>query len=151
MNWEEDPLSAKSSKKAVANNEEDEDDDDDEEGGPTFGNADLNAPEGESDDDELQDGEMDGVDDTGMNANNVMYADFFLPPAAKAGKSKKKRGRPNPHNFPSTNDPQNNKPDEDEIQNVISRVHGDLFSVCSSVLHFDIVLTLASGRRRYRL
>lgn len=147
MNWEEDPFSAKLSKKAVAGDEEDEEEDDDE-GGPTFGNVDLNAPEGESDDDELQDGEMDTVDDTGMNANNVMYADFFLPPATKAGKSKKKRGRPNPHNFPSVNDPQNNKPDEDEIQNVISRVHGDLFSVCSCVLPFNIILTPPPGRRR---
>lgn len=57
-----------------------------------------------------------------------MYADFFAPPASKAGKSKRKRGKPNSHNFPPEHDPQNNKPDEDDIQNVISRVHGDLFS-----------------------
>lgn len=127
IDWDENPFSANANKNAAADEEDGDDDDDDEEGGPTFGNVDLNAPEGESDDDELQDGEMDAMDE-GTNANNVMYADFFAPPASKVGKSKKKRGRPNPHNFPSADDPQNNKPDEDDIQNVISRVHGDLFS-----------------------
>ncbi|KAF1970479.1 Mpp10 protein [Bimuria novae-zelandiae CBS 107.79] len=124
INWDENPFSADATKKTMVDGEGDDDDDDDEdEGGPTFGNVDLNAPEGDSDDDELQDGEMDGMDE-GMNANNIMYADFFAPPASKVGKNKKKRGRPNPHNFPPTQD----KPDEDDIQNVISKVHGDLFS-----------------------
>lgn len=128
IDWEADPYSANASKKAAAGDEDMADEDDsDEEGGPTFGNVDLNAPEGESDDEELQDGEMDAMDE-GANANNIMYADFFAPPASKVGKNKKKRGRPNPHNFPSAEDPQNTKPDEDDIQNVISRVHGDLFS-----------------------
>ncbi|KAF2441924.1 Mpp10 protein [Karstenula rhodostoma CBS 690.94] len=124
--WEADPYSTEASKKGDAGDDMD-DDESDEEAGPTFGNVDLNAPEGESDDEELQDGEMDGMDE-GANANNVMYADFFAPPANKVGKNKKKRGRPNPHNFPSAADPQNTKPDEDDIQKVISRVHGDLFS-----------------------
>ncbi|KAJ4294629.1 U3 snoRNP protein [Kalmusia sp. IMI 367209] len=134
IDWDADPYSAKASKHSGAHGgrdmaDESPDEDSDEEGGPTFGNVDLNAPEGESDDDELQDGEMDGLED-GMNANNVFYKDFFAPPMTKAGKSKKKRGRVNPHNFPSADHPQNNKPDEDEndIQKVMSRVHGDLFS-----------------------
>jgi U3 small nucleolar RNA-associated protein MPP10 len=105
-------------------------DDESEEGGPTFGNVDLNAPEGDSDDGEpLEDGDMDGMDDT-SNANNVMYKDFFAPPAQKAGKSnknKKKKGRPNPHNFPSATDPQNSKPDDDEIERTMSAAQRDLF------------------------
>ncbi|KAJ4357983.1 U3 snoRNP protein [Didymosphaeria variabile] len=128
INWEADPYFANASKnEAAGDNEDMPDEGSDEEGGPTFGNVDLNAPEGESDDEELQDGEMDGMEE-GANANNIMYADFFAPPASKVGRNKKKRGRPNPHNFPSADDPQNNKPDEEDIQNVISRVHGDLFS-----------------------
>jgi U3 small nucleolar RNA-associated protein MPP10 len=105
-------------------------DDESEESGPTFGNVDLNAPEGDSDDGEpLEDGDMDGMDDT-SNANNVMYKDFFAPPAQKAGKSnknKKKKGRPNPHNFPSATDPQNSKPDDDEIERTMSAAQRDLF------------------------
>ncbi|CAI6338277.1 unnamed protein product [Periconia digitata] len=125
IDWEGDPFAVNATK---AKNEDDgvEDDSDDEEGGPTFGNVDLNAPEGDSDDDdELEEGDIDGM---GMsNANNVMYKDFFAPPAKKVGKNKKKRGRPNPHNFPSAADPQNNKPDAQEVEAAMSRVQRDLF------------------------
>ncbi|KAF2707092.1 U3 small nucleolar ribonucleoprotein complex, subunit Mpp10p [Pleomassaria siparia CBS 279.74] len=102
-------------------------DDDSDADGPTFGNVDLNAPEGDSEDDEpLEDGEMDGLDDA-FNANNVFYKDFYAPPANPVKKHGKKRGRPNPHNFPSAADPQNNKPEEDEIERTMSAVHRDLF------------------------
>ncbi|KAF1928501.1 Mpp10 protein [Didymella exigua CBS 183.55] len=96
-------------------------------GGPTFGNVDLNAPEGDSDDEaELDEGDLDGIDD-GMNANNVMYADFFAPPAQKAGKNKKKRGRPNPHNFPAKTAADEEAEENAEMENAMARVHRDLF------------------------
>jgi len=126
IDWDADPYAISASRKANDHDEVIVDEDFDDERGPTFGNIDLNMPEGESDDEGLQDGEMDAMDE-GTNANNIMYADFFAPPARKTGKKGKKRGRPNPHNFPPEADSQNNKPSED-IQNVISRVHGDLFS-----------------------
>ncbi|KAF2635828.1 Mpp10 protein [Massarina eburnea CBS 473.64] len=127
IDWEGNPFAVKLTKNAKAGEDVDmEDEESDEEDGPTFGNMDLNAPEGESeDDDEIEEGDMDGM---GMgNANTVFYKDFFAPPAQKAGKNKKKRGRPNPHNFPSAADPQNNKPDEQEVEAAMSRVHRDLF------------------------
>jgi U3 small nucleolar RNA-associated protein MPP10 len=124
VDWDADPMS--NGKRGDDGDSDDESD----EGGPTFGNVDLNAPEGDSDDGEpLEDGDMDGLDDT-SNANNVMYKDFFAPPAQKAGKSnknKKKKGRPNPHNFPSATDPQNSKPDDDDIERTMSAAQRDLF------------------------
>ncbi|KAF1921845.1 U3 small nucleolar ribonucleo protein Mpp10, partial [Ampelomyces quisqualis] len=101
--------------------------DESEAGGPTFGNVDLTAPEGESDNDEFEDGDLDVVDD-GTNANNVMYADFFAPPAQKAGKNKKKRGRPNPHNFPEKKEGEEAGVEEDaDVEGTMARVHRDLF------------------------
>jgi U3 small nucleolar RNA-associated protein MPP10 len=124
VDWDADPMN--SGKRGGDGDSDDES----EEGGPTFGNVDLNAPEGDSDDGEpLEDGDMDGLDDT-SNANNVMYKDFFAPPAQKAGKgnkNKKKKGRPNPHNFPSATDPQNSKPDDDDIERTMSAAQRDLF------------------------
>jgi U3 small nucleolar RNA-associated protein MPP10 len=129
IDWDGDPFATGPNNKQLKKGDDDISDEESEDGGPTFGNVDLNAPEGESDDDELlEDGDMDGIADTG-NANNIMYGDFFAPPARKVGKNKKKRGRPNPHNFPSAADPQNNKPDEEEedAEGTMSRVHRDLF------------------------
>ncbi|OCK80891.1 Mpp10 protein [Lepidopterella palustris CBS 459.81] len=129
IDWDADPLAMGAG--ALAGDELDDDasEEDDEEGGPTFGNVDLNAPEGDSEDDEpLEDGDLDDMG--GMtNTNNIMYADFFAPPARKASKNKKKRGRPNPHNFPGASDPQNTTmaPEEEDIQRTISAVHRDLF------------------------
>lgn len=131
VDWNADPTSAVA---GADKQEMDEDmadeDEDDEEDGPTFGNADLNAPEGDSDEEgeELEDGEMDDM--AGIsNTNAVMYADFFAPPATKG--SKKKRGRPNPHNFPAVQEPPGGAMDaeenEVEIERTISGVHRDLF------------------------
>ncbi|KAF2662270.1 Mpp10 protein [Lophiostoma macrostomum CBS 122681] len=129
VDWDGDPFAVKAVGSKRVQQDAFSEDEDGEEDGPTFGNADLNAPEGESEDDEpLEDGDMDGPG--GMsNANNIMYGDFFAPPAKKVGKNKKKRGRPNPHNFPSATDPQDNKPDvqEDDIDRTMSAVHRDLF------------------------
>ncbi|KAF2742475.1 Mpp10 protein [Sporormia fimetaria CBS 119925] len=121
IDWDGDPFATgKSAKKSGG-----DDMSDDDEGGPTFGNVDLNAPEGESDDEELEDGAMDGMGDM-SNANNIMYADFFAPPAKKVGKNKKKRGRPNPHNFPEKKEEELAGKEED-IERTMSGVHRDLF------------------------
>ncbi|KAL2073752.1 hypothetical protein VTL71DRAFT_11078 [Oculimacula yallundae] len=94
IDWDADPAGlapkpVSSSKRAAAmdieDDDEDEDEDDDEEDGPTFGNVDLNAPEGESDDGE-EDDDMD-QDPVGDNTNNILYKDFFEPPPRKVGKA----------------------------------------------------------------
>ncbi|KAH7125202.1 U3 small nucleolar ribonucleoprotein complex, subunit Mpp10 [Dendryphion nanum] len=137
VDWDGDPFA-----KAAGNASNDDDafseNESDEEGGPTFGNMDLNAPEGASDDEDdeddlLEDGDLDGRGDTG-NANNIMYADFFLPPPTKAGKNKNKnknkKGRPHPHNFPSKADATDNdqgEEEEDDLKRTISAVQRDLF------------------------
>ncbi|KAH7401546.1 U3 small nucleolar ribonucleoprotein complex, subunit Mpp10 [Pyrenochaeta sp. MPI-SDFR-AT-0127] len=125
VDWATDPMAGGKSKTNGSSNNLSEDD---EESGPTFGNVDLNAPEGDSDDDEeYEDGDLDGWDD-GTNANNVMYADFFAPPARKVAKTKKKRGRPNPHNFPEKQEIDNKGSEAEEIMNgTMARVHRDLF------------------------
>lgn len=125
VDWATDPMGG-SAGKAKAQTGADESGDESEEGGPTFGNVDLNAPEGDSDDDEeFEEGDLDDIDD-GMNANNVMYADFYAPPAQKAGKNKKKRGRPNPHNFPAKQAGQEDQVEAD-VEGTMARVHRDLF------------------------
>ncbi|KAL5120150.1 U3 snoRNP protein [Pleosporales sp. CAS-2024a] len=122
VDWTADPMAESSGKASGAGGQHKASDDESDAGGPTFGNVDLHAPEGESDEDEFEDGHLDVVDD-GTNANNIMYADFFAPPARKAGKNKKKRGRPNPHNFP-----EKKEGDEDgDVQGTMARVHRDLF------------------------
>ncbi|ESZ92353.1 putative U3 small nucleolar ribonucleoprotein mpp10 [Sclerotinia borealis F-4128] len=89
IDWGNDPMSMpikadKSSKRAEAMDVSDGEDDK-EEGGPTFGNMDLNAPEGDSDDDD----EMD-LDEAAHlaedNTNDILYKDFFEPPPRKIGK-----------------------------------------------------------------
>lgn len=122
IDWTTDPMSGK----GKAQGDTGEADDESDEGGPTFGNADLNAPEGDSDDDEdFEEGDLDGLDDD-MNANNVMYADFYAPPAKKAGKNSKKRGRPNPHNFPAKQ-AETEAITEADVEGTMARVHRDLF------------------------
>lgn len=123
VDWTADPMGG-AGKDGV---DGDESGDESDEGGPTFGNVDLNAPEGDSDDDaEFEEGDLDGMDD-GMNANNVMYADFFAPPAQKAGKNKKKRGRPNPHNFPAKTAADEEADENADMEKAMARVHRDLF------------------------
>ncbi|KAJ4365114.1 U3 snoRNP protein [Neocucurbitaria cava] len=128
IDWTADPMTDSSGKGKAKGPTDDDSADESDEGGPTFGNVDLNAPEGDSDDDdEFGDGDLDGLDD-GMNANNVMYTDFFAPPAQKAGKNKKKRGRPNPHNFPAKQDEAESKAEEEaDVEGTMARVHRDLF------------------------
>lgn len=95
------------------------DESEDEEGGPTFGDPDAMS---EDEDEDLDGGDLDGMGGMG-NTNDVMYKDFFAPPAQK--KKKNKKGRPNPHNFPAkTADPEE---DEQDMTRTMEAVHRDLF------------------------
>ena len=98
IDWDMDPLTVpekpvSSSRRAAAMDVEDDEDvgfeEEEEEDGPTFGNMDLNAPEGDSEDGE-EDPEMyEGVDPAGDNTNDILYKDFFEPPPRKAGKGER--------------------------------------------------------------
>ncbi|KAH7149711.1 U3 small nucleolar ribonucleoprotein complex, subunit Mpp10 [Dactylonectria estremocensis] len=121
INWDADPLAptnetSKASKKAAdAEPASDVEDDDDDEAGPTFGDMALDAPEGDSEDEDMDE----GMDDEGndMNANGVYYKDFFAPPSKKyKGDKPKKAVRFEPK-----------KPDETDIQRAIDDVRRDLF------------------------
>lgn len=96
IDWDVDPLAtsmksiSKKSKRGADDEDEDEEEEEDEEDGPTFGNMDLNAPEGasdEEDEDEDEDEEDAGGQIGGLeNTNEVLYKDFFEPPPRKASK-----------------------------------------------------------------
>ena len=97
IDWDADPIAmaaqpVSSSRRAAAmdiENDEDEVVEEDEEDGPTFGNVDLNAPEGDSDEgDEVVDMD-DNADTAGDNTNDILYRDFFEPPPRKAGKGER--------------------------------------------------------------
>jgi U3 small nucleolar RNA-associated protein MPP10 len=121
IDWDADPATMAAGAAGADGGAEDESDD--EEDGPTFGDPD--APS-EDEDEDLEGGDMD-IGGMG-NTNNVMYADFFAPPAQKARKNKK--GRPNPHNFPAkgpaTENDENEGQDED-MTRTMEAVHRDLF------------------------
>ncbi|TID15594.1 putative u3 small nucleolar ribonucleoprotein mpp10 [Venturia nashicola] len=132
IDWSADPMTwaapaAGSSKKKPS---ADEGEDSDDEGGPTFGNVDLNAPEGDSDDDEEyfdMDVDMDNMDDQ-SNANNIMYGDFFAPPPKKGVQRAGKRGRPMAHNFPAKDPSAIEAEPEEDIERTMAAVHRELFS-----------------------
>lgn len=73
------------------------DEEDEEEEGPTFGDADLDAPDIASEDevDGTDDGEGDvmGMGNDFSNTNDILYADFFAPPARQKGKKDQNRKR----------------------------------------------------------
>lgn len=97
IDWDADPITlpekaVSSTKRAAAMDVEDDEDEESEENdedGPTFGNMDLNAPEGDSGDDEDEDDMMEDVDPKGDNTNDVFYKDFFEAPPRKAEKGER--------------------------------------------------------------
>lgn len=148
IDWGSNPLGAGAA--SAGSKKAQNDDESDEEDGPTFGNADLNAPEGFSDDEEeVEEGEMDGLASL-SNTNDVKYADFFAPPAKKVRKNKK--GRPNPHNFPAKQASPSgaHEPEEDEqdMERTMEKVHRDLFDDVSDEEEDDEKLDPADPRSR---
>ncbi|KAH6655764.1 U3 small nucleolar ribonucleoprotein complex, subunit Mpp10 [Truncatella angustata] len=130
LDWHTDPLAAKptaNGKRSKGGDDESEDDglnveeeedDDDEEGGPTFGDMDLDAPEGESDAEEDDEGEEDVAGGMEFNANDVFYKDFFAPPAKKGSKNGKPR---------KPRAPKYTAPDDRDIGRAMEDVKRDLF------------------------
>ncbi|KAK4575376.1 U3 snoRNP protein [Recurvomyces mirabilis] len=128
VDWDADPsaiAAAGGGKSGPGDTIMDDADDDDEEDGPTFGDPDAPS-EDEDDDDGLDPGEMDAMGSMGKT-NDVMYKDFFAPPAQK--KRKNKKGRPNPHNFPAktTTGDGPEAEGEDDVERTVAAVHRDLF------------------------
>ncbi|KAI1501449.1 U3 small nucleolar ribonucleoprotein complex, subunit Mpp10 [Biscogniauxia marginata] len=123
IDWHTDPYSVKqptTRKPSTKSRDEiedeivsDEEDDDDDEGGPTFGDMDLDAPEGDSEN-ELQDDVADNED----NANDIFYKDFFVPPRQKGARKSKSR---------RFEGPQRAKPVDRDIERAIADVRRDLF------------------------
>ncbi|KAJ8130376.1 hypothetical protein O1611_g3254 [Lasiodiplodia mahajangana] len=93
----------------------DEDDHDDDIGGATFGNMDLDAPEGDSEMEDEGDIENDADDD---NANDIFYKDFFAPPRRKGVK------RSGPRKLAAT---EQGGPAEEEVTRAMADVRRDLF------------------------
>ncbi|KAL9001105.1 MAG: hypothetical protein Q9169_000288 [Polycauliona sp. 2 TL-2023] len=93
---------------------------DEEEDGPTFGNADLNAADTDSNVSESSlPMEIMGPS---SNTNDVMYADFFAPPPRKAGKSTRMRA------LPKTKPASTAGPvEEDDVDRTIAAVRRDIF------------------------
>ena len=133
VDWHADPMAmakSKPSEKSSRKNKTDEDplddddieqdeDEEDDEAGPTFGDMDLDAPEGESDDEELSKGLEDGLDlGLDFTANDIFYKNFFAPPRRenKGGKQKKRKEWPRP-----------SKPDEAEMERAMNDVRRNLF------------------------
>lgn len=121
VDWDVDPLTVTSSYKAGPMlKDEAMDESEDEEDGPTFGDADLNAP-AISDEDDTSASEAQ-LDDIGAmnNTNDIKYADFFAPPPSKASKASRRRALPKTQ-------PPSQLTTEDDVQRTISAVHRDIF------------------------
>lgn len=93
--------------------------DDDDEAGPTFGDMDLDAPEGASDDEDvgtLADG-LQGDMGMDLTANDIYYKDFFAPPPKKGKKGEK----------PRKWQPKQEAPNERDLERAMDNVRRDLF------------------------
>ena len=125
VDWTADPMAPSNNTKPSLKNKhaadeqplngDDENEDSDSDDGPTFGNMALDAPEGDSEDELMENGVDDENDD--FNANEVYYKDFFAPPARKnkSGKPRKaKRYEPK-------------QPDEADVKRAMEDVRRDLF------------------------
>lgn len=118
IDWTADPLKAAAppqNGRSFRGNHGDEQDSTDDDDGPTFGHADLDAPDSDQD---IQSEDL----DTMQNTNDIKYADFFAPPARQG--SKLARGRA----LPKTQPPPKLIPEPElDIQQTISGVRRDIF------------------------
>ncbi len=139
IDWDADPMtlqptisqSRSDADKHQADDHDDAESQNEDDEGPTFGNVDLEAPEGESDE-ELHDesGAEDEIAsmDTMQNTNEIHYADFFAPPARKASKANKSSRPSRTQTLPPSRNTQPASEDTpDDIQRTISAVRRDLF------------------------
>ena len=141
VDWDADPAAMTSTQAAAelgANDDNAEGDDDNEnDDGPTFGNADLDAPDSDDDLDEEEGYLEEGVPGLG-NTNEVRYSDFFEPPAKKPSKTKRMRA------LPKTQPPKaSSKPVSDEdgidpdIQRAMNDANRDIFASESDMSESD--------------
>jgi U3 small nucleolar RNA-associated protein MPP10 len=132
IDYEIDPMSLQpldeSKKRAkgqkFSEEEDDDDEDDDEEDGPTFGDMDLDAPEGASDE-EVDDTEVEDKDMDRKSSKALMYTDFFDAPAQK--QARQKSGKAQKSSF-EPKQSLNENDFEADIQKAMSAVHKDIFS-----------------------
>lgn len=124
IDWDADPntMALSRNSRATVDEEGEDQEDSDEEDGPVFGDADLNAPDISDSGSDLGDAQME-VANNNDNTNDIMYADFFAPPAKKATKSIRRRALPKTQP-PASAGPRNT---EDDIQRTISAVRRDIF------------------------
>ncbi|KAL5594401.1 hypothetical protein BROUX41_001334 [Berkeleyomyces rouxiae] len=117
IDWNADPLSKPSESKSKSADEDADmdEDDDEEEDGPTFGNVDLFAPDGASEDG-LSDVEDAEEPDNEFNANDVYFKDFFAAPP----KRKTQPGAAKPRKQPK-------KIDDADVDRAMNDVRRDLF------------------------
>lgn len=99
IDWDADPMSMPIPRSSISrrdtatNNEDDvsgdrDEDEDEEDQGPTFGNVDLDASEGENDDEDGSNLDSE-VLEIGKNTNDILYKDFFQPPLRKVQKGER--------------------------------------------------------------
>ena len=86
--------------------------------GPTFGDADLNAPWSDDEGDENDEEDIEMGDDMDGNTNEIYYKDFFAPPPRALTKTKRMRALPKTQPAELGNE---------DIQRTISAVHRDIF------------------------
>ena len=124
VNWHDDPMGeSRGTAEGLELESEDEEDDqaggpelEEEDGGPTFGDMDLDAPEGASDD-EFGGAVGRGSEDEDDSDGVYFYKDFFAPPARKG----KKGG------YRKSKRPELEKEDEADVQRAMKDVRRDLF------------------------
>lgn len=122
IDWAADPMAMVPSRSAhkPLGKEHEGQESSDEEDGPTFGNADLNAPDTSNSGSDADDMQVDSMN----NTNDIKYADFYAPPPREAPKSRRRRA------LPKTQPPGAflGQPEvEDDIQRTISAVRRDIF------------------------
>lgn len=129
VDWDADPLEGglqPFGKSTDGDDAEEDGDDDDDEAGPTLGNADLNAPSDDEDEMDEDEGPEGGITiGSGLeNTNDILYKDFFDPPAKKPSKTKRMRA------LPKTQPPKATQSSDDleaDMQRAVSDVRRDLF------------------------
>ncbi|KAL1865703.1 U3 snoRNP protein [Diaporthe australafricana] len=141
VDWHGDPFAEPKGKPAKNNKREEppslDEDEDDDDAGPTFGDMDLDAPEGASDDEagNLADG-IEGDMGLDLTANDIFYKDFFAPPPKKAKKGEK------PRKFKPTRQA---TPDERDMERAMDNVRRDLFDDASDNSDEEDALSDASA------
>ncbi|OAA62555.1 Mpp10 protein [Niveomyces insectorum RCEF 264] len=116
--------------------DDDDDDDDEEDGPPIFGDMDLDAPSGESDNEDMN-GDLDGED---LTANDIYYKDFFAPPPRKRQQDNggaHRPGRPTAADAAAATKARAYQPDDRDVKRAMADVRRDLFEQISDASDVD--------------